>query len=99
MAIESMDPGLWGNLPTELLQLVFSRLGGAEICRLRILSKKWKRDIDRMRAEFNWDPNLWGTLPTELLRLVFSRLRLADIGRLRILSKEWKRDIDSMMNA
>lgn len=48
-----MDPDLWGNLPTDLLQLVFSRLPVAGICQLRLLSKTWKRAVDTMDSDFS----------------------------------------------
>ncbi|KAG0570774.1 hypothetical protein KC19_6G186800 [Ceratodon purpureus] len=38
-----LDPRLWGNLPGEVLEAVFARMPTPAICRLRLLSRAWKR--------------------------------------------------------
>ena len=44
--MKTLEPGLWGNLPKELLLLVFSHLSASGISQLRLLSKDWKRNVD-----------------------------------------------------
>lgn len=46
MAVEDLNPALWGTLPKELLHFVFQRLPAAQISEIRLLSKAWNSSID-----------------------------------------------------
>lgn len=53
MAVEDLEPALWGTLPEEILSFVFLRLPAAQISEIRLLSKAWKRTIDSGESYFS----------------------------------------------
>ncbi|KAG0614475.1 hypothetical protein M758_6G179900 [Ceratodon purpureus] len=61
-----LDPRLWGSLPGEVLEAVFARMPTPAICRLRVLSRAWKRaastysSFTRLCAELQ--PSLYALL-------------------------------------
>lgn len=50
---ELISPTLWGNLPRELLPLIFARLSLPGIGRLRSVSREWQKSIDSVDSEFS----------------------------------------------
>lgn len=68
----SMDPAVWGNLPEDLLQLVFARLEVPQINRLRVLSKAWLRHMKSTNSKFR---QLCAEAHPKLFALVTERKR------------------------
>lgn len=71
LALEYLEPALWGTLKPCLLALVFLRLPVAQMLQLRLLSKHWKTAIDSVESDFNMlledkiYPNLFGLIGTD----------------------------------
>lgn len=50
---ELLNPSVWGNLPRELLPLIFARLPLRGVGRLRSISKEWRRSVDSIESDFS----------------------------------------------